>query len=486
MKTISHLPKYIPASVLLAIVCACSTPSRLSHPKDSLPVSFKLAGALPDSASAGAKPWRMFYGDSCLTSLVAVAVENNANTKIALERIRVAQSTYAIMRSGLFPRIDAAVNARVDKFGDYTMNGVGNDDTNRSESLPPDQKLPDPYPEFFGGITFSWEANLWGKLSNRRKASLARFMASQEARHGVITQLVSALARHYYSLIGLDQEKKVLQQNLELQEMAFQLVQIQKAGGKVTQLGVDQFESQLLNTRSRLLRIDQQILATEALLNQLAGRYPQPLARWSINEYDSFTGVPAGTPQQLIYQRPDLREAEFSLIAAGADVSVARAAFYPGLSISAATGFSAFEISKWFVAPASAIYSIGGGLTAPVFQRGRIKALYAAANARQRIALAEYQKTLLEAYHEVYTVGHNHHNLQGQLDLKQREVEVQRRASVNSNDLFSVGYANYLEVITAQRRLLDVELELTNLKKDLLQNRAVLYRALGGGWSHSE
>lgn len=314
---------------------------------------------------------------------------------------------------------------------------------------------------------------------------MARFLASREAWHGVMTRLVSTIAEHYYALIGLDQERRVMQQNLELQQMGFELVKIQKAGGKVTQLAVDQFESQLLNTQTRLLNIEQQIRVTEAALNKLAGRYPQPLNRWHINQYDSLVRISAGIPDQLIYHRPDLREAELGLIAAQADVSVARAAFYPSLTLSAAAGFSAFDVSKWFLAPASAAYSLGGGLTAPIFQRGRIKARYTAANARQRIALETYQKALFNAYHEVYAVAHNHYNLEKQLELKQREVEVLRRTSVNSNDMFTVGYATYLEVITAQRRLLDVELEFTNLKKKLLQNRAMLYRALGGGYPAS-
>ena len=429
--------------------------------------------------------WDVFYRDSCLTGLIRVALQNNPDARITVENIRLAETAYTVMRSALLPRVDGVINARVDKFGKYTMNGVGNEDTNRSESLPNDERLPDPYPEFFAGVNFTWEANLWGKLSNQRKGALARFMASREAWHGVMTRLISTMAGHYYTLIALDQERKVVQRNLELQNLGFELVKIQKLGGKVTQLAVDQFESQLLNTQSRLLKIDQQIRVTEAVLNKLAGRYPQPLNRWSINQYDSLVAVSAGIPDQMIYQRPDLRQTELDLIAAQADVSVARAAFYPSVSLSAAAGFSAFDVSKWFLSPASAAYGLGGGLVAPIFQRGRIKALYAAANARQRIAHEQYQKSLLNAYHEVYTVAHNHYNLAQQLELKQREVDVLRRASINSNDLFTVGYATYLEVITAQRRLLDVELEFTNMKKELLQNRAMLYRALGGGWPGS-
>ncbi|MBT1686149.1 efflux transporter outer membrane subunit [Dawidia soli] len=482
MKTILYPVRHILLGLSLLTVSSCKVYMTTPQVANPLPSSFGQVST-NDSLTMAAQQWQTFYSDTCLTALISAALQHNPDIQIAMENIHVAHSMYATTRSKLFPRIDGVISARVDKFGEYTMNGVGNDDTNRSETLPDDKKLPAPYPEFFTGVNFSWEANLWGKLSNQRRASLARFMASKEARHGASTMLISNVAEYYYTLIGLDQEKKVLQQNLELQEMAFDLVKVQKLGGKVTQLGVDQFESQLLNTRARLLQVDQQILVTESILNRLAGRYPQSIRRWTINEYDSILEISVGVPDRLIYRRPDVREAELSLQAAGADVAVARAAFYPGLSLSAAAGFSAFTVSKWFLTPGSAVYSLGGGLTAPIFQRGKIKALFNAANAKQRIAMAEYQRSLLSAYQEVYSVAHNHYNLVQQIDLKEQEVAVQRRASVTSNDLFSVGYANYLEVITSQRRLLDVELELAHLKRNVLQNRAVLYRALGGGWS---
>jgi len=435
-----------------------------------------------DTASAAMTPWDIFYGDSCLTRLISEGLVHNPNVSIALDNVRLARSSYRVARGALLPGVDAMVKTTVDRFGEYTMNGVGNDDTNRSESLPSDKRLPDPYPEFFAGLTFTWEANIWGKLSNRRKAAQARLMATEEMQHGVVTQLIGTIAENYYALVGLDQERNVLEENLRLQEMGLELVKVQKAGGRANQLAVDQFEAQLLNTRSRLLRVQQQILAAEAGLNRLVGRYAQPVCRWNIAKYDTIQDVAAGTPAQLFQYRPDIRQAELNVRGAHADLAVARAAFYPGLSLSAAAGFSAFDVSKWFLTPGSAAYSLGAGLTAPVFHRGRIKALYAGATAHQHIALMQYQQTLLTAYFEVYVVLHNLSNLRAQIEIKVAEAAVQRRAFVNSSDMFSVGYASYLEVITAQRRLLDVELELANLKKELLQNHAMLYRSLGGGW----
>lgn len=442
----------------------------------------KTYGIKSDSVNDGAMPWKVFYEDSSLVNLLSAAVTNSFDYRIAGQRARISSNTYAIARSNFLPVISATTSARVDRFGDYTMNGVGNHDTNRSESLPTDQKLPDPYPEYFAGVTFSWEANLWNKLSSRRKSAEARFLGSQEVVHGIISWLVGEVATEYYSLLGLDQERKVLLENLRLQKLAVELVKIQKIGGKANQLAVDQFESQFLNTSNRLFRVEQDILEVQARIKQLSGMYPGNVVRDSIPLYDSTLSVNFGSPRELISQRPDIRQSEWEVVATHADIISAKAAFYPSLQIAGNAGFSAFYLTKLFISPASTAYSLAAGLSAPIIQRKRIKALYDAANARQRIALMNYHKSILDAYHEVYVILNDSYTLEKQLILKKQEVQVLKRAIVNANDLFSVGFATYLEVITAQQKLLEGQTQLAELNKRLLQNRALLYRALGGGW----
>jgi HAE1 family hydrophobic/amphiphilic exporter-1 len=373
----------------------------------------------------------------------------------------------------------------VERFGEYTMNGIGNDDTNRSETLPNDKRLSNPYTELFTGLTFSWEVNLWGRLSNQRKAARDRYLASREMTHATTSWLLGAVAQEYYELLGLDQEKAVMKENIALQSLALDMARIQMDGGKINQLAVDQFETQLLNTQGRLLAIEQAIRISEAHINQLLGRFPQPITRNSIQQQSRLPRVPIGQPEQLLKSRPDIREQELLLTAAHADVDAAKAAFYPALRLSAGVGFSAFDLSKLFLTPGSAVYNAGAGLTAPILQRKQIKALYAAASARQRLALLNYEQTLLTAFNEVFIVSANDDNLARRIELKEHEVSVQQHAYTSANDLFSVGFANYLEVITAQRRLLEVELELAELRMDRLKNRAMLYRALGGGWLSS-
>jgi outer membrane protein TolC len=177
--------------------------------------------------------------------------------------------------------------------------------------------------------------------------------------------------------------------------------------------------------------------------------------------------------------------AERELIASNADVYAARAAFFPSVNLFGMAGFNAFDFSKLFFNPASMVYQLGAGLAAPVFNRNKIKMQYEAANALQKIAWYDYEQTVLKSYVEVLDLVNQFQTLDMQLENKSNEVLVQRRSVENSNIMFTVGYANYLDVLNAQSRALQAEIELVELKIEQLQTRVNLYRALGGGWSQN-
>lgn len=435
-----------------------------------------------DTSSIGLLPWNVFLEDTVLLNHVRAALNKNPELRKAALGNKLSAIELTAIRKNFLPIINAQLGGSTTRFGEYTMDGVGNDDTNRSETLPEDKHLPSPYREWFGGLTFSWELDIWRKLSNQRKAAAARYLASEEFTHAVTTWLIGAVATEYYELIGLDEEKRVLEENLKLQQLELEMVRIQKLGGNVNQLAVDQFEAQLLNTQGQLVDVEQRILQTQARINELTGEFPKDLSRTSISDYDTVSIVSVGNPHTLINSRPDIRQAELELVAARADVNAAKAAFYPSLGVSASAGLSSFDISKLLFS-GSFVHSLAAGISAPIFQQRQIRALYEGANTRQRIALVNYEQSMLTGFHEVFSSLNGYENLRRQIELKQEEVQVLTRAFQNSHELFKVGYATYLDVITAQRRLLEVELEVTRLRKDKLKMRATLYRALGGGWN---
>lgn len=482
MRMLKHLAiKSIVLFFFVTSITSCKITSEGVRSTVALPESY--GGTKPDSSSIASLPWAIFYKDTCLENYIEFALKNNRDIHIATNRVNLSEADLRLVKKNFLPSVSGRVSNSVRKFGEYTMDGIGNDDTNRSESLPSDKQLPTPYTEWFAGAVFDWEIDIWKKLSSRRKAAAARYMASHEFRHGAISWLISHVAANYYELLGLDQEQRVLEQNLQLQKLALELINVQKTGGKVNQLAVDQFEAQVLNTQTQLIEVMQRVKISEATLNKLLGKFPAPLSRYTITQYDTIAKTMAGKPYDILKGRPDIRQAELELLASHADVAAARAAFYPSLTLSGGVGFSAFNLSKWFVTPGAAVYSLASSLAAPIFQGGQIRAMYASANAQQQIALANYEKTLISAYYEVYNTLTIVNSLAWQIEVKSQELDVLRRAYNNSNDLFSVGYATYLEVITAQRRMLEAEIELTKLRKEKLKTISTLYRALGGGWN---
>ncbi|GAB3717933.1 TolC family protein [Spirosoma flavus] len=444
-----------------------------------IPVTF--AGQR-DSVGIASQNWRNFFADPNLVQLIDTALAGNLDLRIATQRIEAARGAFEYSRGFLAPQVNAVASAGVDRYGNYTMNGVGNFDTNLSENIRGNDRIPNPTPDYFLGARSTWEVDIWGKLRNRKKAAYLRLLASEKGRHAVVTALVAEVARYYYSLLALDGELEILQKNIDLQQNALELVRIQKQAGRVTELAVQQFSAQLLNTRSRQGRVRQQIVEAENQLNRLLGRYPQPVSRGkSLQERELPGQVLAGLPTQMLVRRPDIRQAELNLQAANVDIDVARAEFLPSLNLNAYVGLNAFRTAVLFN-PASIAAGLLGGLSAPVINRRFLKGNYRQSEAQARESLYRYRQTILTGFSEVTTNLRGVENYRNVADLQAQEVDVLEEAVTTSNDLFSNGYASYLEVITAQRSVLEAELALINTKQQQFLTITDLYRVLGGGW----
>jgi HAE1 family hydrophobic/amphiphilic exporter-1 len=468
----------------VGILTACKITQPVAPPaKLSLPQKFDTPVSDSTSSIAGIR-WHNYFEDSSLKVLIGLALENNQDNLMTLERIKTSRAIMQAAKAGLLPRISGIAGVSSTKFGDYTMNGVGNFDLNLSENVPEDKRLPEPYSDFLVGLSFDWEVDVWGKLKNQKKAAIVRYLASEEMSKAVQTWLISDVASHYFELLALDKEIQVLHENIRLQELGVQLISELKEGGKANQLGVDQFEALALNSKSQLQEKIRDQQSTTYALQRLIGMVEIPLERSELDQaLASSKYREIGLPAQLLQYRPDLREAELALEASRFDVMAAKAAFYPSLNLFGMAGFNAFDFSRLFFSPASIATQLGAGLAAPIFNRRQIQSQFDVAKADQRIALLEYEKRTLNAYLEVLDLVNQIHTLENQLRFKDQEVAVLQRAIDNSNTLFSVGYANYLEVINAQSRALQSSIELADLKASQLQAQVQLYRALGGGWN---
>lgn len=448
-------------------------------PKNNLPTTYANNADTVDIAALAPKN---FFSDPYLLDLIDTALAANPDVLSALQKIEVARTGAAYSRAFLLPSLNAEVGAALRKYSDYTMDGVGNFDTNLSPDINKDQRIPNPTPDYFLGFRSAWEVDLWGKLRSRKAAALARYMASTEGYRMVVTELVAQVATLYYKLLALDRQQNIVRKNIQLQENALEIVRAQKLGGRATELAVQQFQAQLLNTRGLLYTTAQEITLAETELNFLLGSYTRKIARdTSIASLPLPPALSAGIPSQLLTHRPDIREAEAQLLAVNADIRAARAAFFPSLNLSAYTGYNAFKTALLFD-PGSIAYGVTGGLAAPIFNRRAIKADYDRSIAEGRQALYTYQKTILTGFREVTNSLKGMDNYSRLYELKNQEVMSLNNAVSVANDLYLVGRASYLEVITAQRNVLDAELEMTNAKASIFLNAVSLYRSVGGGW----
>lgn len=456
---------------LVAVVSGC----KIAEPP-ALPEAAKMPETYighTDTLTDGAIHWQEFFTDPQLVTLIETALKNNFDMLTAIQRVEMARADYNIRAGAILPSLNLAGTADLGSVND-NMVAEGAQDPSANPVTE----------EYFLGFQASWEADLWGKLKNQKKAAHARFLASEKGRHLITTSLVAEIARLYYELLAVDNELEVVRKNINFQEIALEIINIQKMGGRATELAVQQFTAQLLNTKALEKEKEQRIIELETEINFLMGRYPQPIARQrDISELVLPPTLHEGVPSALLFNRPDIQQAELELVATEADLQAARAAFLPSVRIYPYAGLNAIDAAALFQTPESLAAGMLGGITAPVFNQKRIRSQFNRRVAERAEAWYNYQQSIIRGYGEVVNNIRGIDNLEAIYDLKEEEVEVLLNAVSTSNVLFTSGYATYLEVITAQKSVLKAELELANIKKGIFHSVIGLYKALGGGWS---
>jgi NodT family efflux transporter outer membrane factor (OMF) lipoprotein len=469
------------SSSVVALTCICffavgCAPSLKGNeprePNREVPASFGGASAQETSSSAQRK-WREFFDSSELKALIETALERSQELNIRLQEIIIAQNEVSARQGEYLPKVNAGAGAGVEKVGKHTSQGASDEAHGVPENLG----------NFTFGLTGSWEVDIWKKLRNAAKAADLRYLASIEGRNFMVTQIVAEIARSYFELIAIDNQLDVLRRNIEVQTDALEVVKLQKQAARVTELAVQRFEAEVLKNRSRLYDLEQEKIQTENRINFLVGRYPQPVRRNSEEFKARLPDVAkAGLPSQLLDNRPDVRQAELELAAAKLDVKVAKAAFYPSLSIDAGVGYRSFNAEHLVATPESLFYGLAGSLTAPLLNRKAIAAQYRSANAKQLQAVFNYERTLLQAFTDVANQLAMIENLRKSYELQSQQVEALARSSEVSSILFQSARADYMEVLMTRRDSLEGEMSLIETKKRQLQAMVNIYQALGGGW----
>lgn len=465
----------------LVLICAAYTACKLPEvaqraENKNVPVSFN---GSQDTVSTAGIQWRNFFTDPNLINLIDTALKNNQELNITLQDIEIAKNEIKARKGELLPSVTYGAGAGFDKVGRYTSSGAGD----ASTEITPGKGVPEVLPDYHFGLQANWEADIWHKLRNSKKAAISHYLSTVEGKNFVITNLIAEVANSYYELLAADNQLETVKKNIELQRNALELMKIQKQASRVNELAVRKFEAEVLSSKSLEFDIQQNITETENKINFLLGRYPQPIIRDKSNFTDLVPPtVQTGLPSQLLANRPDIKQAEYELAAAKLDVKVAKAQFYPSLGISAAIGYQAFNPSYLLRTPESLIYSLAGDLAGPLINKNAIKAEYLTANAKQLQAVFDYEKTILNGYIEVANQLSKINNLQKSYDLKSKQVAALTQSIDISNDLFKSARADYFEVLMTQRDALQSKLELIETKKQQLNAVVDIYHALGGGW----
>ena len=463
------------------IILSCK-PTELTTTKinNQLPKNFALN---TNSTSAKLLKWQELIFDKHLISIIDTALKNNFDLKIALQKIEISRAGLRLTKGIRLPEVGASVSSGLRKFGEYTMDGVGNYDTKFSTNINDKQQIPNPLPDYYVGFQTSWEIDLWGKLKNKKKSAAAKFIASQYGKDLIITNLVAEISTTYFELLALDNEIKIIENNINLQQDALDIVTVQKQTGKANELALELMHAQLLNSKTILVDVKQQLTECESKLNFLCGGYPKIIARdTSFNSESIISTINFGIPSDILINRADIRQAEMELKASNADLESAKAAFYPSFNINALLGLQSFKALLLLETPASIAYNTIGGLAAPLINRRKLKADLLSAKAEQMQAYINYEKNIVNGFMEVYRSINNIKNTKEMYDTKLEEVTILKKSISTSSELFKAGRADYMEIILAQKNALQSQLELISYKKRQNISIVSLYRSLGGGW----
>ena len=475
-KHLKHvIARAVALGVMLVVLPSCGIPPlRQAQPGPDLPPSFNGATSPENSSRVGIEE---FYNDRMLLSLIEKALLDNRELRILSEEVQIA-SNEVLARSGAYlPFISLAAGAGLERNSRFTEAGAG---------ILVDPYLPgmffhNPHGNFLLGANFTWQLDIYRQLRNARDAAGQRYAAAAERRNYYVTTLVADVAENFYRLMALDKRLENLNQIIELQERSLEIAKARMMAARNNQLGVLRFQAEVQRNQSEKLIVNQQIIQGENRINFLVNRYPQRVERDSTGFYDlTIHPLSVGVPAELLQNRPDIRQAERELVAAGLDVKVARVNFFPQLVITGGVGPQSFLINHLFE-PQAVVGQIAGGLVTPFVNRRAIRAQYLTANARQLEAIYNYQRVILDAFTQVTNRMTMVENYSKSIDIKKQQLKTLEAAVRFANDLFQNTRIEYVDVLLAQRDLRDARTTLIDTKAEQLSAIVNTYQALGGG-----
>lgn len=477
----SRIHKRAIAYALLVFLPACGIPHhRAPEPGPDTPESYSAGLEETESQDSSANiSVEEFFDDPVLTSLIDQALVGNQELRILNEDIQIANNEVLSLRGTYLPMASLGAGASLDKPGEFTRGGA----VDSQLEIRPGQAIPTPLPNYLAAANISWQIDIWRMLRNARDAATLRYLGTIDGRNYVVTRLIAELAESYYTLMALDKRLENLDRTIALQEQSLEIAEALKDAARGTELAVQRFRAEVQKNQSERLIVKQEIVVVENRINFLLGRFPETVQRNSDQFFElNLQTLSLGVPSQLLQNRPDIRQAERELEAAGLDVRVARARFYPAVVISAGIGYEAFDPRYLFNTPESLAYNVAGSLVAPLINKNAIRADYLTANSRQIQAVYNYQRVVLNAFTEVVNRVSMVENYRQSIEIKLQQLQSLEASVEVASGLFQNARAEYMDVLFAQRDLMEARMSLIETKKEQLSAVVNAYQALGGGW----
>ena len=465
---------FIAVALALLLLDSCAIGPNYARPNLSVPANFRAPEPLtePQAASLADLKWFEVFKDEKLQELTRTALVENYDLRDAVARVEEARANLGITRSNEFPQFNAsgAVEiSRLSRDGQFPLPASFVSSQNRNWGQASLNLL-------------SFEVDIWGRLRRSAEAARASLLNAEENRKAVVVTLVSDVATNYFDLLQLDYEMEISQRTLDTRRASLRLVQERQAGGVATLLDLRQAEQLVSSAAQTIPTLEQQIEQTENQISLLLGKNPGGVIRGrKFIEQEMPPEVPTGLPSSLLERRPDIRAAEQALIATNANIGVAKAAYFPQLSLSGLLGGQSTQLSSLFTGPNSA-WSFVPQVTQPIFSAGRLKSGVRLAEAQRNSALVQYQKTVQTAFIEVSNALIAHQ--------RTRESRIEQERLVTAlQDRTRLAYVRYrggvdtqLNALDSDRDLFQAELSLAQIRLSELLSVVQLYKALGGGW----
>jgi outer membrane protein, multidrug efflux system len=414
--------------------------------------------------SLGDEKWWTVFQDEQLQSLIRTALKNNYDARIAAERVIAAKAQLGITHADQLPSLDASGALTSVRSEKTSMSPVY-----RSES----GQL---------ALKASWELDFWGKYRNATEAARADLAATEWGQKAVIRTLVSNVASAYFQLRTLDLELEITQQTLKSREESKRLTKALADGGSAPLMDVRQSEQLVYSASTQLPTLEKQIEQQENYLSILLGQNPGPIARGKkLTEQPLLPSIPAGLPSELIERRPDIRQAEETLIAANARIGAAKAAYFPSISLTGTAGTQSTALTGLFSGPAG-IWSAGPSVSVPIFEGGRIRNNVRITESQQRQTLLAYQQTIQGAFRDVSDALVAYRKSREMREQQQFLTEAAQDAARLSHVRYDAGATSYIEVLTNETNYSSAELNLAQARYSEVLALVQVYNALGGGW----